>query len=122
MPMWALGPLRRIPETQAMKRHISLASAGAVEQHEVPRRPLIMRLPFFLLFGSNKATRKNAKGKRILLGDLVEHPICVRRYQTFTDDWDCSYPVSPTPGASNECASFVRNVVQVCVFLALPPQ
>ena len=35
-----------------------------------PSSPLIIRVPFFLLFGFNKGTQKE-KGKRVLLGNLV---------------------------------------------------
>ena len=35
-----------------------------------PSSPLIIRVPFFLLFGFNKGTQKK-KGKRVLLENLV---------------------------------------------------
>ena len=35
-----------------------------------PSSPLMIRVPFFLLFGFNKGTQKE-KGKRVLLGNLV---------------------------------------------------
>ena len=38
-----------------------------------PSSPLIIRVPFFLLFGFNKGTPQK-KGKRVLLGNLVEEP------------------------------------------------
>ena len=34
--------------------------------------PLIVRVPFFLLFGFNKGTPPKKKGKRVLLGNLVK--------------------------------------------------
>ena len=39
-----------------------------------PSSPLIIRVPFFLLFGFNKGTTKK-KGKRVLLGNLEDHEV-----------------------------------------------
>ena len=41
-----------------------------------PSSPLIIRVPFFLLFGFNKGTQKK-KGKRVLLGHLVLVRTCI---------------------------------------------
>ena len=49
-----------------------LCSFSAHLETRFPRSPLIIRVPFFLLFGFNKGTPKK-KGKRVLLGNLEKH-------------------------------------------------
>ena len=65
-----IDPLGYITNTTACQReHMTLCTARDARPRRFPRVPLIMRVPFFLLFSLNKGTLKQKGGKREVLGN-----------------------------------------------------